>query len=102
MDSVKVAMQALQADIYALQEIGDTVAFKTMVNGLKGYHYHFDPNNHRGLAFVYKSELANPQFYPLFNKDGYDRAFPRRPLVMEVSFKNSRYILINNPLEVLW
>lgn len=95
-DSVSKILVALDADVYALQEIGDSTAFNKMISKVDGYHARFDRVRHGGLAYVYKSSLTGLKFYNVFGSQDYRRPFPRAPFVMEFTFDDKKYYLINN------
>ena len=52
-DSVRTIIEALNVDVLALQEIGDTNDFKTVINGLPDYGVFFETNYYAGLTYVY-------------------------------------------------
>lgn len=95
-DSVSKILLALNADVYALQEIGDSTAFNNMMKKVDGYRVRFDRVRHGGLAYVYKSSLTNLKFYNVFGSQDYRRPFPRAPFVMEFTFDDEKYHLVNN------
>ncbi len=66
-DSVKVVLQKLDADIYAVQEIADEVLFQQMVSELPGYDFVLSdatsyPNDTEGVkqkvGFIYKTSVV--------------------------------------------
>jgi endonuclease/exonuclease/phosphatase family metal-dependent hydrolase len=96
-DSVKVIIQALDADIYALQEIDDTTAFRQMIDNIPGYETYFESFWFAGLAYVYKSStVAILDAYEIYYTEPYWSPFPRSPLVLEVSFSGQEFIIIDN------
>ena len=48
-----VAMTAMQADVYALQEISDAEAFQDLANSLEDYSGYIIPNNYNNLILAY-------------------------------------------------
>ncbi len=99
-DSVSTVIQALDADIIALQEIGDTTLFNQMMDNIDGFDGYILPNWNEGLAYVYKTAtIQNPQFYTIYNSSNYWIPFPRYPLLMECTFNNESFVLINNHLK---
>lgn len=96
-DSVRKVIEALDADIIACQEIGDTNIWKQMVDSLDGYETYFQTNWYAGLAYLYKKNSVQIQnYYEIYETSPYWNAFPRAPKVLEVLFDNQTYIIINN------
>jgi endonuclease I/chitodextrinase len=67
-DSVKVVLQALDADIYAVEEISDEALFATLVSEMEGYAYVLSdavsyPDDTSGtqqkLGFIYNTETVS-------------------------------------------
>jgi len=96
-DSVKMIIQSLAADVYALQEIDDTTLLKQVVSTIPGYECHFKSSYYGGLAYVYNTNTVqvNAQ-YEIFTAQPYWNAFPRSPQVLELTFNNEDYVIINN------
>ena len=99
-------MRGLDADIYALQEIESNSYFEDVISTLNiddpentwdGYRAtsaYYSIN----LAYIYKSnQLQIDDIYEIYQDDWY--AFPRSPLVMELSFNGNDLIVINNHLK---
>ena len=99
-------MRGLNADIYALQEIESNSYFEDVISTLNiddpentwdGYRAtsaYYSIN----LAYIYKSnQLQIDDIYEIYQDDWY--AFPRSPLVMELSFNGNDLIVINNHLK---
>ncbi len=98
LDFVSEIVEALDAEIIALQEIDNINVFTNMVNELENYSYYYDPDWQEGLAYIYKNtEIEVLDAYYIFEQSWF--IFPRAPLVLEVKFKNQDYILINNHLK---
>jgi endonuclease/exonuclease/phosphatase family metal-dependent hydrolase len=96
-DSVAMIIQALDADVLALQEISDTTAFRAMIDGLPGFETYFESSWFAGLAYVYKSATVTiNDFYEIYTTEPYWSAFPRSPLVMEMTFDGEDYVIFNN------
>ncbi len=95
MDTVSAIIRQLDLDIIALQEIDDTLAFAEMMASLPDYQVIFTTAGLGGLAYLYKpSEVQVRSVYTIY--DTYWRAFPRTPMVMEVSYFDDDFVLINN------
>ena len=98
-DSVKKIITALEVDVLAIQEVGDTTVFKQMVNQLPNYDYYFEANGsyYGGLAYVYNNTaVVINSLYTIYTTQTYWSPFPRAPLVMELSFNNQELVVINN------
>ncbi|RLC58704.1 MAG: hypothetical protein DRH89_00395 [Candidatus Cloacimonadota bacterium] len=105
-DYVTQIIRGVNADVYALQEIENNFKFDTIIEILNNV----DPENtwdgYRAssayysinLAYIYKSnQLQIDDIYEIYQDDWY--AFPRSPLVMELSFNGNDIIVINNHLK---
>ena len=99
-DSVKTILQSLAADVYALQEIDDTTLLKQVVSTIPGYSCHFKFSHYGGLAYVYNTNTVqvNKQ-YEIYTSQPYWNAFPRSPQVLELTFNNEDYVIIDNHLK---
>ena len=94
---VEKILKNLNADIYALQEIEDTILMKQVISNISGYEAYFKSSYYGGLAYIYNSNTisVNDQF-EIFNSQQYWNAFPRSPQVLDCNHKGKNYILINN------
>ena len=94
---VEEILRNLNADIYALQEIDDTILLKQVVSNISGYETYFKSSYYGGLAYVYNSNTisVNDQ-YEIYTSQQYWNAFPRSPQVLDCNFFGKNYILINN------
>lgn len=96
-DSVALIIKSLDVDLLALQEIKDTVMFKTMLAGLEGYEGYLESSWFAGLAYIYKTATVEiNKIYEIYTSQPYWSPFPRSPMVMEMTFKNEDFIIINN------
>jgi len=96
-DSVKKIIQRLAADVYALQEIDDTTLLKQVVSTIPGYTCHFKSSYYGGLAYVYNTNTIQVnKKYEIYTSQPFWNAFPRSPQVLELTFKNEDYVIINN------
>ena len=96
-DSVKTIIQSLAADVYALQEIEDTTLLKQVVSTIPGYACHFKFSHYGGLAYVYNTNTVQVnEKYEIYTSQTYWNAFPRSPQVLELTFNNEDYVIINN------
>ena len=96
-DSVKIIIQSLAADVYALQEIDDTTLLKQVISTIPGYACHFKSSYYGGLAFVYNiNSVQVNKKYEIYTSQPFWNAFPRSPQVLELTFNNEDYVIINN------
>ena len=99
-DSVKTIIQSLAADVYALQEIDDTTLLKQVVSTIPGYACHFKFSHYGGLAYVYNTSTVQVnKKYEIYTSQSFWNAFPRSPQVLELTFNNESYIIIDNHLK---
>jgi endonuclease/exonuclease/phosphatase family metal-dependent hydrolase len=99
-DSVKTILQSLAADVYALQEIDDTTLLKQVVSTIPGYACHFKSSYYGGLAYVYNTNTVQVNAkYEIYTSQPYWNAFPRSPQVLELTFNNEEYVIIDNHLK---
>ena len=96
-DSIKTIIQSLAADVYALQEIDDTTLLKQVVSTIPGYNCHFKSSYYGGLAYVYNTNTVHVnKKYEIYTSQPFWNTFPRSPQVLELTFKNEDYVIINN------
>ena len=99
-DSVKTIIQSLAADVYALQEIDDTTLLKQVVSTISGYACHFKSTYYGGLAYVYNTNTVQVnEKYEIYTAQPYWNTFPRSPQVLELTFNNEDYVIIDNHLK---
>ena len=99
-DSVKTIIQSLAADVYALQEIDDTTLLKQVINTIPGYSCYFKSSYYGGLAYVYNTNTVQVnKKYEIYTSQPFWNSFPRSPQVLELTFKNQNYVIINNHLK---
>ena len=93
-------IEALNADIIAIQEVDDRNSFNEMVANLESYEGYLESEWFAGLAFIYnKNTIEINSIYEIYTTSQYWSPFPRSPMVMDFNFKNQRYIVINNHLK---
>ena len=96
-DSVSRIIESLDADLLGLQEIDDTTLCRQMIDNLPGYDLFMDYVWFGGLAYVYKTSSINIQsIYKIYDTAPFWNAFPRSPLVIELTFMGEEFIVINN------
>jgi len=99
--AVTLALEALDADIVGLQEIGNAMRFQEVVDGLEGWDgYRASSAGYSiNLAFVYRTDgnLQVDSIQEILTDDW--RAFPRSPLLLLGSFDGQPIAVINNHLK---
>jgi endonuclease/exonuclease/phosphatase family metal-dependent hydrolase len=96
-DSVSKIIESLDVDLIGIQEVDDTVLFRQMIDSLPDYELFMDNVWFGGLAYIYKTSTVKIQsIYKIFDTAPYWNAFPRSPLVVELSFNGNTIIVINN------
>lgn len=96
MDNVAEIMQAMQAEVYAFQEIDDTADFREMVDEIPGYEWFIHDGYYAGLAYAYKSTLEVVDIYKIYTQETYWRPFPRAPQIMHLRVDDEDFYVINN------
>jgi endonuclease/exonuclease/phosphatase family metal-dependent hydrolase len=95
---VKEIIEALDIDVLAIQEVVDNAAFDQMLDSLDGWEGYSVVSNYQDLAYIYNSNVVNVSAtYEIFTT--LNRQFPRAPLVMELTFMDQEYTVINNHLK---
>ena len=90
-------LQQLDLDILAMQELDDTDMFDQMLNELTNYTGYYESAWFAGLAYVYKTDSVQiNNIYEIYTTSPYWSAFPRSPMVMDMSFMGENYFIINN------
>lgn len=93
---VRNLVDSLQIDLIALQEIQDSDDFVTLDNlltnwqGQKANSAYEDYN----LAYLWNEDIEVNDIYEIYTDDSW--AFPRNPLIMNMLFNDTEYIVINN------
>ncbi|MBC35784.1 MAG: hypothetical protein CL663_07080 [Bacteroidetes bacterium] len=96
-DLVKNLIEAMEIDLFAIQEVKDTVAFHRMVDSLSSYNGYLTSSWFAGLAYIYNpSVIKVDSIYEIYTTSPYWSAFPRSPMVMDLKFMNERILVINN------
>jgi endonuclease/exonuclease/phosphatase family metal-dependent hydrolase len=97
---------AIDADVFALQEIESSGYFNNVVLQLNeddslniwdGYRAN-SASYEMNLAYIYKSDVIQFNYiYEIYQDDWY--AFPRNPLVFELTYDEQELVVINNHLK---
>jgi len=97
-DYVKQIIIALDVDVLAIQEIHNNPEFDQMLDSLEGWEGYSVFSDNLDLAYIYHSSVVEvSSIYEIFIT--LNRQFPRAPLVMELTFMDQEYIIINNHLK---
>jgi exonuclease III len=90
-------IEAIDADIIAIQEVDDYFYFNDLVDFLAEYDGYYQSSNNRGLAYLYKSDIISINAaYELFLAPPESDNFPRYPMVLDIDYYQERIVLINN------
>ena len=94
---VKDIIEALDVDIVALQEVNDISNFNQMVASMSDYEGYLQSSFFAGLAYLYKPDVIQINaIYEIYTASEYWSYFPRSPMVMDLTYKGERFIVINN------
>ena len=90
-------IEAIDADIIAIQEVDDYFYFNDLIDFLSDYDGYYQSSNNRGLAYLYKSDIISINAaYELFLAPPESNNFPRYPMVFDINYYQERVVLINN------
>ena len=96
-DYVSQIIEALDVDMIAMQELDDTDAFDQMMDGLVDYVGYYESGWFAGLAYIYNPDaIVINDIYEIYTTEEYWNAFPRSPMVMDLSFEGENIFVINN------
>ncbi len=94
---VERILKAIDADVYAIQEVSDINDFNELVSGLSMYEGYLESTYFAGLAYIYKKDVVQiNSIYEIYTTSEYWKAFPRSPMVLDLTFKGERMLIINN------
>ncbi len=91
----------IKADVFAFQEIMDYTQFQALAERLPHYQaYVYNATSSYRLAYLYdtRTVTVNDE-YTIFT--GESNPFPRPPYVLDISFANQDYFIINNHFKAL-
>ncbi len=103
-------IQAIDADVYALQEIEDDQAFFELINELNNIDAVSDWSGFRAnsddwdlnLAFVYKTSIITVRkIFEIYYDEEDHYALPRHPLLMECTYNDQEIVIINNHFKAM-
>ncbi len=96
-DYVSQIIEALDVDLIAMQELDDTDMFDQMMDGLADYVGYYESGWFAGLAYIYNPDaIVINDIYEIYTTEEYWNAFPRSPMVMDLSFEGENIFVINN------
>jgi len=90
------AVEAMDADIVALQELSNALQFQDLVAGLEGWTgFKATSDRYINLGFLYREggSIEVEAVYEILTSDD---AFSRTPLVLQGSFAGKPFVVINN------
>ncbi|MDD2227833.1 MAG: endonuclease/exonuclease/phosphatase family protein [Candidatus Cloacimonetes bacterium] len=93
-------ISALHVDIIAFQEISNSQAFYTMAASIPNYSALVSTinTNDTNLGYLYDTRTVTVNSsYPIYTSES--NPFPRRPYVLDVTWQNQQYYIINNHLK---
>ena len=97
---------AIDADVFALQEIESSSSFNYVISQLNEQDSVYTWDGYRAsgasyeinIAYIYKTDFIQiNDMYEIFQDDWF--AFPRSPLVFEITYENEGLVIINNHLK---
>ena len=90
-------LQQLDLDILAMQELDNKEMFDQVINELVNYAGYYESAWFAGLAYIYKPDVVQVNsIYEIYTTSPYWSAFPRSPMVMDMTFMGESYFIINN------
>lgn len=92
------AVEAMGADLVAVQEIAQWPRFNELVATLPAYNGHQSrTNSFQNLGYLWRESAVEVQtIYEIFGSSSYSLPFPRRPLVMEMTWRGREMVVVNN------
>ena len=90
-------IEAIDADIIAIQEIQNYPILDNLDSFLDNYTLYSQSLDRAGLVFLYKHDAVQlNSAYELFTQAPEWNNFPRFPMVIEVTYANQDFVIINN------
>jgi exonuclease III len=90
-------IEALDIDLIAIQEISNEASFLQLVSNLPDYYGYLESTSYDGLALLYKSDATRiNNIYRIYDTAAYWNAFPRAPMVIDLTYNNQQIYIINN------
>ncbi len=95
MNYVTQIVEALDADVIALQEISEEIWLDQLVENLDGWEGYYAYDQYVGLAYIYRTAvIEDVDVFEIYTNK--NRELPRAPLVMEMNYAGEHYVIINN------
>ncbi|OPX26642.1 MAG: hypothetical protein B1H06_05405 [Candidatus Cloacimonas sp. 4484_143] len=104
-DYITQLMLVIDAEVYALQEIESNAYFETLLEQINlldtedswaGYRAN-SASYEINLAYIYNE--SSIQMIDIYEFGNSSRPFPRRPLLMQLTFQNEEFFVIDNHLK---
>jgi endonuclease/exonuclease/phosphatase family metal-dependent hydrolase len=96
-EAVQTIIENLEIDLWGIQEIDDTTAFKNMVDGIAGYEYILMDGWFGGLVYVYNaSQIEVMDVFEIYTESPFWSPLPRSPLVLHFRFNGEAFYAFNN------
>ena len=97
-DYVIEVVEQINVDIIALQEISGSSDFMSIIPNLDGWNGMYA--SWPGLAYLYNTNTVEVgSIYDIYDTENYWYVFPRSPYVMEVTYQDTEFFIINNHLK---
>ncbi|MEM9051550.1 MAG: endonuclease/exonuclease/phosphatase family protein [Bacteroidota bacterium] len=91
-------VEELELDVIAIQEIDDAEAFQDLIDLFQGYDGVYQSDDFLKLGYLYNVQSVEVnEVYNIFEGGNFGNPFPRRPMVMELTFMGEHdFVVINN------
>ncbi|MCH2215687.1 MAG: endonuclease/exonuclease/phosphatase family protein [Flavobacteriales bacterium] len=91
-------VEELELDVIAIQEIDNAERFQDLIDLLQGYDGFYQDSEFLGLGYLYNNQSVEVNaVYNIYEAGIYGNPFPRRPMVMELTFMGEHdFVIINN------
>lgn len=97
---VKEILNALDADVIAVQEIDDKTTFRQIGADMANYNCFIPDGDYSSLGYFYNvNHVELLDYYQIYTTSSYWNTFPRAPLVMELNAQGEKFYIINNHLK---
>jgi len=91
-------IEELELDVIAIQEIDDAAAFQDLIDLFQGYDGVYQGGDFLKLGYIYNTQSVTVnEVYDIYEAESFDNPFPRKPMVMELTFMDDYdFVVINN------
>ncbi len=94
-DYVTQIIEALDADVIAIQEVSEEVWLDQLIENLDGWEGYYAYDQYVGLAYIYRTAVVEDvEVFEIYTNKS--RELPRAPLVLEMNYAGEHYVIINN------